>query len=311
MRVLQAKTKRPLDVLAIGAGGHVAAASSAFEATGHVDVWEIATGKVVFTHAGARGNQQSLAFTPDGGHLFVGGDDSITVVDIAAKAAVADLETQLSFPHLAPSRDGSRLLVTSSMNEAGAVECWAVTPEVTFRKALWFVGPDQFFLYGEPIFSPDGTRVAVSMHDGFRDRVRNIVQLRDPATGKILRTIDFDLKGADPIQQIAFSADGAKVLVRASGRTVKVYDAATGQPAGELLHPGRPYVTGVAVHPNGRVACSRNNGTVCFWNLETRELVRTLDWKLGKLVSVGFAPDGSIGAAGTEDGQVVVWDVDE
>ena len=43
---------------------------------------------------------------------------------------------------------------------------------------------------------------------------------------------------------------------------------------------------------------------------ELVELVRTLDWKLGKLVSVAFAPDGSIGAAGTEDGKIVVWDVD-
>jgi WD40 repeat protein len=107
-----------------------------------------------------------------------------------------------------------------------------------------------------------------------------------------------------------FSADGAKVLARSSGRTVKVFDAATGQAAGELLHPGRPFVTGVAVHPDGTVACCRNNGAVCLWNLEKRELVRTLDWKLGRLVSVAFSPDGSIGAAGTEDGQVVVWDVD-
>ena len=66
----------------------------------------------------------------------------------------------------------------------------------------------------------------------------------------------------------------------------------------------------MAVHPGGTVACSRNNGTVCLWDLENGELVRTLDWKLGKLVSVAFSPDGSVGAAGTEDGQVVVWDVD-
>jgi WD40 repeat protein len=90
-----------------------------------------------------------------------------------------------------------------------------------------------------------------------------------------------------------------------------VFDAATGQPAGELVHPGRNYVTGMAVHPSGTVACSRTNGTVCLWDLARGELVRTLDWKLGKLVSVAFAPDGAVGAAGTEDGRVVVWDVDE
>src|SRR5262249_10925806 len=107
------------------------------------------------------------------------------------------------------------------------------------------------------------------------------------------------------------SADSSKLLARSASRSVKVFDVASGQPVGELVHPGRPYVTGMAVQPNGTVACSRTNGTVCFWNLEKRELVRTLDWKLGKLVSVAFSPDGTIGAAGTGSGQVVVWDVDE
>jgi WD40 repeat protein len=67
----------------------------------------------------------------------------------------------------------------------------------------------------------------------------------------------------------------------------------------------------MAVHPNGTVACSRTNGTVCLWDVERRQLLRTLDWKMGKLVSVAFSPDGTLGAAGTEDGKVVVWDVDE
>ncbi|MFO0824569.1 MAG: WD40 repeat domain-containing protein [Gemmataceae bacterium] len=92
---------------------------------------------------------------------------------------------------------------------------------------------------------------------------------------------------------------------------MSIFDAIKGKAIGELLHPGPSHVTGMAMHPNGTVACSRNNGTVCLWNLDKRAIVRTLDWKLGKLVSVAFSPDGNIGAAGTEDGQVVVWDVDE
>ena len=100
------------------------------------------------------------------------------------------------------------------------------------------------------------------------------------------------------------------MLARSSGRTVEVFDAATGESAGDSSTPGRPYVSGMAVHPEGTLACSRNDGTVCFWNVERRELLHTLDWRLGKLVSVAFSPDGSIGAAGTERGEVVAWDVD-
>jgi len=165
-----------------------------------------------------------------------------------------------------------------------------------------------FYIFNCPAINPGCTRMAVAEHCSAGNRVRNTVQIRDAEKGTVLVSVQFD--ASDPLEQIVFSADGTKLLARSSGRIVKVFDAITGQPAGELVHPGRPYVSGMAVHPNGTVACSRNNGTVCFWDLEKRELVRTLDWKLGKLMSVAFSPDGTIGAAGTEDGQVVVWDVD-
>jgi WD40 repeat protein len=310
MRVLQAKTKRPLDLLAIGAGGHIAAASSAFGVRGDVEVWELTKSDRVYTHTGGSGEVNSLAFSPDGKCLFMGNANEATILDLGSHNSLPTPQVAFGFPEFSFSSDGSRLLMTESVNNQSLVKCFAVEGEAAFRE-LWIINPTQRVLFGHPTLSTNGKWAAVSVHDWSRDRVRNHVHLYDPKTGKILIGIAFDQTGADPILQLRFSADSTKLLIRAAGRTVKVFDVATGQPAGELVHPGRPYVSGMAVHPNGTVACSRNNGTVCLWNLEKRELVRTLDWKLGKLVSVAFSPDGNIGAAGTEDGQVVVWDVDE
>ncbi len=100
------------------------------------------------------------------------------------------------------------------------------------------------------------------------------------------------------------------MLVRTDSRVVQLFDAATGASAGELVHPGRPFVTGIAVHRHGPVACARTNGTVTFWDAEKCEQLRTLDWKAGKLVSVAFSPDGALATTGTENGKIVVWDVD-
>lgn len=307
MRVLQAKTKWPLDVLAVS-GGHVAAAASSFDARGGADVWDVATGTNVFTHSHPLQRVTSLAFSPDAKRLYLGAEQGIAVLDSATGASVGHLPLAAWFPKLAMSCGGTRLLVTTTDDIAhGHITCFGIDRSGRFR-TVWSVPPRTFVLYDNPAFSPDEDRVAVAMHDGTRDRARNNVQLRDAKTGVVMAEVAFG--ASDPLEQIVFSADGSLALARCVGRVVKVFDAATGKPAGELVHPGRPFVTGMAVHPDGTLACSRNNGTVCLWNLERRELLRTLDWKIGKLVSVAFSHDASIGAAGSERGEVVVWDVD-
>ncbi len=313
MRVLQAKTKRPLDLLSIGAGGHVAAASSAFGVRSDVEVWEIASGKRVYDPAGSEQDTSSITFHPDGKRLFIGSERMLCVLDLSTKTVV-NLGGRVVFPELAFDGEGDRILLTYTRwedEQSGIIE-YREVKQVELMLAssdcLWNDAVNERTIYARPVVSADGNRVATSMHNYTRDRVRNDVHIRKAATGQ--RDVEIEYGGANPLLQLAFSADSTKLLARSSGRVVKVFDASTGQPAGELVQPGRPYVTGMAVHPNGTVACSRNNGTVCFWNLEKYELVRTLDWKLGKLVSVAFSPDGSLGAAGTEDGQVVVWDVD-
>jgi WD40 repeat protein len=311
MRVLHAKTPRPLDLLAIGAQGHIAAACSAFGVRGDVDVWEVATGRVLNSPGPAGERERStLAFLADGERLLVGGESSVLLVNVRSGGPPGRLMESQS-PSLAVTPD-ARMLVTESVTQSGRgrVVCYALSDRQAPRE-VWSVRPSSsggFHFYDCPGVSPDRRWAAVAEHYSTGSRTRNTVQIRAAETGTVRNAIEFG--AANPVEEIAFSADSTKLLARSSGRVVKVFDAESGRPAGELVHPGRPYVSGMAVHPNGTVACSRNNGTVCLWNLERCELVRTLDWNLGKLVSVAFAPDGTIGAAGTEDGRVVVWDVD-
>jgi WD40 repeat protein len=303
MRILRSEFPRPLGLLAVGAGGHVAAACSAFGVRGDVDVWELATGKLIPRQRDGLEPIISLAFTPDGQHLFR--SESAGLCGRIIRSALAgqdedELPSQCRNPEFTLSPNGTRLLVTSKFGPAGSVECWAINGSKC--RQSWHDTRSAMRWLSAPAFSPDGSRCAMENTQGAE------VLVRDARDGKVLRTIPHDR--TEPVEQLAFSADGSKLLARPHGRIVKLFDAATGEPAGELVQPGRPYVTGMAVHPNGTLACSRTNGTVCLWNVERRELIRTLDWKLGKLVSVAFSPDGTLGAAGTERGEVVVWDVD-
>jgi WD40 repeat protein len=68
-----------------------------------------------------------------------------------------------------------------------------------------------------------------------------------------------------------------------------------------------------AFHPNGKTVAIIHGGPtlVKVYDLATLKRVHTWKWKLGALQSVTYSPDGTLGAAGSVDGRVVVWDVDE
>src|SRR5262245_46297525 len=134
MRVFEAITKRALDLLAVGVGGRVAAATSAFGVRCEVDVWDVATGEFVLSYFGRDREATALASEPDGVHLLVGHDEAIARVDLATKAVGDGPPLAIGFPAFALSRDGSRLLIAESMNENGGVEYFAVEPGPSFRK---------------------------------------------------------------------------------------------------------------------------------------------------------------------------------
>ncbi len=311
MRIIQSEKPRPLNILAIGPSGLVAAACEAFGVRSDVEVWDAASGSRVLLHEVAEHNAaRAIAFTPDGRYLLAGeAESNIAIIDVNSREVAARTQTKLGWPDFALSADGTRALVTSQSREYQAAECFAVEGSAFHR--LWLEGPHAFHPLHTPALTFDGTGAAFvssGYATGSSDHPSRQIEVRNATSGKLAVTIPTD--AASPIQQLAFTADGTKLLARTDGRTVQMFDATTGATAGELVHPGRPYVTCIAVHPRGIVACARTNGTVTFWDAEKREQLRTFDWKAGKLVSVAFAPGGALAAAGTEGGKVVVWDVD-
>ncbi len=89
--------------------------------------------------------------------------------------------------------------------------------------------------------------------------------------------------------------------------------------SGAYLHrPPRQYnndsarqFTGLAFHPSGRfLATASNDKAIKLWDTESWQVVRNFVWKAGRMRSVAFAPDGLTAAAGGEDGEFLVFDID-
>lgn len=80
---------------------------------------------------------------------------------------------------------------------------------------------------------------------------------------------------------------------------------------GRIRNTSKKHFTGSAFHPNGHLlALTSNDATVKLFDVATRTEVRSLEWNAGRMRSVCFSPDGALAAAGTDKGQVIVWDVD-
>jgi WD40 repeat protein len=211
---------------------------------------------------------------------------------------------------LAASADG-RLLATSCRRPdySWQLTCWAIEKEGRLRPRWREETQRHSGCFLGLAFEPGGARLATVDESAGHDQGRYAVRLRDAASGARLPCVEARANYVAHIDS-AFTPDGRRLFVW-DERMIVAADLA-GDSVKTFAPPGRAHLRWLAVHPSGRFFVTvANDGVARYWDAQSLTQTQGFKWKAGKLSCVAFNHDGTLAAAGTESGKVVLWDVDD
>jgi WD40 repeat protein len=142
--------------------------------------------------------------------------------------------------------------------------------------------------------SPDGRFLASASGD------RQIKVWNIPSGKEVGR-----LEGHDfPVDLVVFSPDSRLLASRGLNGETRIWDWTSGQ----LLRLLEGNIEGVIVFsPDGKSLVGGRDDRILFWDVYSGKVIHTIKGHTGKVVSVGFSPDGNWLASASLDRTIRVW----
>lgn len=240
--------------------------------------------------------EKTIAIDPDGERCYLAWNDHLLVRKLSDGSPIRFGLDVITASEVIISPDGKRLLVKSDGERGYQRVCTAISldgdrPRIEWRRNV----SGEFHLAG---FFPIGESYLSLAHP--RAQIRRFID------GDELESFLFPNRHLSD----AVISPGGRWLAVCEYHLVSFSDLGTYSEPESLAESKAGDAP--AFHPDEQTVAliHHQQTTIATYDLPTLQQKEMLDWEVGNLSSVAYSPDGMLGAAGSEDGRVVVWDVD-
>jgi WD40 repeat protein/serine/threonine protein kinase len=265
-------------------------------------VWEVRTGRLLFTLKGHTKQVHRVVFSPDGSRLATASlDGSLRVWDAATGEQLVSIERPVG-------NLSKGLAFTPDSRQIGCDEGW---PGATVK--FWDAATGKEALSWQPEAIPGGVPIP--------PQLKGLALSPD---GKYLAAfgffsiwlVDVQTKKAIPlkvlnhsIQRVIFSPDGSRLAAAGGNGQVRIWQVPTGNVLSTMFFRA-DRIWGLAFSPDGRwLAAASADHTVQVVNAADGRTIMALRGHAGVVYTAAFHPNGrQLASAGT-DGTVRLWDI--
>ena len=278
-----------------------------------VELWDLETQDVIHEYEPHAGRVRCLKFTNDGKMLYAGGGQAarrgeIRLWNVASAELIHTFEIHGdTIESIAISPDNAKLL-TASMDEFSAVIDLEKLDDVKpiDEQAKWLTQHVGRVL--STLYHPNGNYFVTGSED-------KTVKVWDPENYTVLVSFDGN---DDAVYSLAYATQ-ENVIVSGSAdnavRSWRVTQTNAGETRGARVreysgHEGPVYSVDSGIWNNQEVIVSGSADTsVIVWDIGSGNRRRTFNESTDAVYTVKISPDGNHVAAGSRDGMVRIWNI--